>query len=174
MVRIIIVMLLFSISSGCSYYGTNTLLIPADKVGKIECSGAQILVGAILTAQDKTSHAFAGIPYFPAVFNSAPAELGNLRIFYLNVPNDDICTLSDLVLKSDISEIAIHPLIIRKTKLVEKNGVKNMNCTYRFSQQLDVTQEYYISFKDSLLNCKLPDVRMSIKKDSGYHQVLLQ
>jgi len=173
-IRMITAMGIFLVLAGCSYYGTNTFLVPADKDRNIECSNMKLEVGGILTAQEKKAHAFAGIPYFPEIINSTPIELGELPIWYQNIPDDNICTTDDLILKSNISQIAILPIGIWKSKLVEKNGMKYLGCNYKFGQQLDVTQEYSISFKNGLFNCNLPEVRLTIKNDSGYHQVLIQ
>ena len=165
---------IFLLLSGCSYYGTNTFLAPSEKDRKIECSNVVISVGGILTAQDKIAHAFVGIPYFPAILGSSPRELGELIIYFQNIPDGNLCSTTDLYLTSNQSQSVIIPVGVWKSKLGEIDGEKNLGCYYKFGNQLDAKQEHTIRFKNGLLNCSLPDVNLTIIKDSGYHLVLIQ
>jgi hypothetical protein len=158
--------------SGCSYYGTNTFLVPKNNT--VICSDVRIEVGSILTAQKKRAYAFAGIPYFPALFPSTPAETGELQLWFQNIPKNDICTTEDLILKDIVSQVEYLPLGTWKSRLVEKDGINYLGCNYKFGLQLGATEKYNIHFKEGLLNCKLPEVPLSIEKDSGYHQILVQ
>lgn len=160
--------------AGCSYYGTNTFLVPTAKDRIIKCSEIQIEILGVLTDQDKKANAFAGIPYSPSLIKSNPPGFGELNVRYSNLPDGNICTPEDLLLIDIVNNQIISPAEVLKSKLVNQGGMKYLGCNYKFGNQLNAAHEYAVRFKDGFLGCKISDVPMKIEKDQGYHQVLLQ
>jgi hypothetical protein len=159
--------------AGCSYYGTDTFLVPQNNEAVV-CSEMRVEISPILTTQNKRMYAFAGIPYFPALFPSTPPEIGDLYLWFQNISHENICTTQDLILKAMDSKEEYSPLATWRSKLVEKDGIKYLGCSYKFGQQLGTVKNYDIHFRAGLLNCEPPEVSLVITKNSGYHQVQVQ
>lgn len=158
--------------TGCAYYGTNTFLVPSPEDKYVMCSNIKIRVDGILTAQNNKVFAFAGIPFFPAMTTSP--EIGELHVWYENIPDGNVCTTTDLYLKDNITESMHLPNDIWKSRLVEKDGIKYLGCNYKFGQQLDISHEHSVYFRDDLFDCKIPRILLTIRKDSGHHPIPLQ
>lgn len=166
------VMLAVFLFGGCAYYGTDTFLVQSSEDKYVMCSGIKIRVDGMLSAQNNKVFAFAGIPLFPSVTTSH--HIGELHVWYENIPDGDICTTTDLYLKDMITESIHLPNDIWKSKIVEKDGVKYMGCIYKFGQQLDYRHEYSVYFSDNKFDCEIPVIQLTIKQDSGYHPIPLQ
>ena len=158
--------------TGCSYYGTNTFLVPSLEDKYVMCSKIKIRIERILIAQNNKVFAFAGIPFFPSVTTSH--QIGELHVWYENIPDGNICATTDLYLKDRITESIHLPKDIWKSKLVEKDYVKYLGCTYKFGQQLEISHEYSVHFRDDLFDCKIPTILLRIEEVGGHHPIPLQ
>jgi hypothetical protein len=160
---------------GCSYYGTNTYLVPSDADKILHCSPAEVSVGSIMTAQDKKAYAIAGIPYFPAILpSSPPTQLGHLTISLRNIPSSTKCTTGDLSLTDGVSQTGRFPMDVFQSKPVEGSQGISLSCDYEFGIQVDEDRPYSINFSKNFLGCTFPEVHLTVKADTGYHQELVQ
>ena len=162
---------------GCSYYGSDTFLVPDAGNRSLTCNNMRILIqGGIRIDQTKVVYAFAGLPYFPAIPGFPPPQLGNLNVRYSNIRDlsVDICTVHDLTLHDGRTSSVLAPISVWKSALVEKNGAFHLGCEYNFGDGLEEAQSYAISFRSGFLGCMFPEIPLEIKKDRGYHQVLVQ
>jgi hypothetical protein len=156
-------------------YGTNTFLAPNEDGKVIQCGDVKIEIrGGILIDRQKLVHAFAGLPYFPAIVSLPLPELGDLSVWYSNIPDENICAVNDLILQNKQISLSRTPKEIWKSKLVENGGIKRLGCLYRFRKDLQESQDYVIQFRDGFLGCAIPEIPLEIKKKGGYHQVLVQ
>ena len=165
--------MVFLLMTGCSYYGTNTFLAPLNKGKAVSCPNVDLDIGRILIRQEKKSYAFSGIPYFPSIGSSDPAQIGELDIWYRNIDNTEVCTTEDLLLQDGHGSLIYKPQTVWKSKLVEKDGIKYQGCIYKFGR-IDEHQQYLLKFKEGFLGCQITMVQLTIEKDDGYHQVLMQ
>jgi hypothetical protein len=114
---------------GCSYYGSNTYLVPSDADKVLRCSQAEVSVGSIMTAQEKKAYAIAGIPYFPGILpSSPPPQLGHLTVSLRNIPSYTKCTTGELSLTDGISQTGRFPINVVQSKPVEGSQAISLSC----------------------------------------------
>jgi hypothetical protein len=169
------IMITSCLLGGCSYYGTNTYLVPSDADKVLRCSEAEVTVGSIMTAQEKKAYAIADIPFFPAILpSSPPTQLGHLTISLRNIPSYTKCTTSDLSLTDGVSQTARFPMDVLQSRPVEGSQGNFLSCDYEFGIQVEEDRPYSINFRKNFVGCTFPEVPLSVKLDTGYHQELVQ
>lgn len=167
--------------SGCSYYGTDTYLVRTDSAN-FACADVTLKFNPILLARDKTAHAFAGIPYFPAIGKSAPGWGRELRVDFTNLKTaqfrnlgrTQVCDPSDLWLRAEPGAGRI-PVgkVWASPPIRSSDGILYRSCVYGFGD-LDATKDYSLEFRDDFLDCHIPALPLARESTSGYHGVVLQ
>lgn len=160
--------------TSCSYYGNDHYLAPEDN-RSIHCGESTISFGAILLQQDKSAHAFAGIPIAPSASDSQPSWRGEMRVNFDNVGTDAyrVCKTSDLYLQSG-AWIKTYPKEIWKSQVLIQNGRTHVGCTYKFGQLEDFGAASIRLVADAFRTCNTSTITLRNKSTSGYHSVPLQ
>ena len=171
--RYLLPLCVVGVVSGCSYYGTNHVLKPDSSQTAIGCGEVSVRPSSMLLKVDKKFYAFAGIPYFPSIFDSDSSVNHDLTIYYSNFGTREICTTSDIEL-TDLENNKIHyPQSTWKSKEVNSEGENHVSCNYRFDNLGD-SASFKMEIRKVFLRCEMPSLPYSRISESGYHMVLIQ
>ena len=168
--------------SGCSFYGSETYLVPESgvswrvdgKVARASCANTELKTFAFTAERAILVYALLWVPYFPPfvdVFGPPSVHVSQLRPHTVT----HSCSVDDVSLISLETGVRVQPERVWQSRVVPRDEGDFQTCEYSFGPKIAEFGDVSLELSSRVWGCELRPLTLKrVEEGFRYHDVPIQ